>query len=298
MTNIMVKINKESNEMFNIVHVIDQDELDPTRRLLHSSGNMHFVTYNQDFVSPTLLAGWTEFRDFYGLTENHQLSWSWEEPPRFDPITKCSTQDRSNQTIASDLDGTLLVSRSAFPYYFLVALEAGSVYFTYLVLRRGRAPRHVARVQHVRGEAVAKTFLGADTALGTELVVTASGRVTGLAKEAGVLVGVHKKEVILKEFGTWGQCNGHELLVDLQDMCPLRFILIFFSTMLAAYIAWTTVSSSPEIDVTSQDTENRASSNKDHFNFIKMIQNEFWVFVDMASGRYVWRNLKSRSQGI
>ncbi|KAG4915663.1 hypothetical protein JHK87_053220 [Glycine soja] len=68
--------------------------------------------------------------------------------------------------------------------------------------------------------------------------------------------------------------------------------------MLAAYIAWTTVSSSPEIDVTSQDTENRASSNKDHFNFIKMIQNEFWVFVDMASGRYVWRNLKSRSQGI
>ncbi|KAH1257248.1 hypothetical protein HKD37_03G007211 [Glycine soja] len=72
MTNIMMKINKESDEMSFAIRWTDK--LKPTWHLIHSSGNMHSVTYNQDLVSPSLLAGWTKLREFYGLTGNHLVT--------------------------------------------------------------------------------------------------------------------------------------------------------------------------------------------------------------------------------
>ncbi|KAK7271087.1 hypothetical protein RJT34_26698 [Clitoria ternatea] len=83
-------------------------------------------------------------------------------------------------------------------------------------------------------------------------------------------------------------------------MCPLRFILVFFSAMLAGYFAWKTVRSSPNIDLVSDDSaeEEKSTSKKEDFDFKKMIENGFWVLVDMASGRYLWRNLRSAKEDI
>ncbi|KAL6953750.1 hypothetical protein U1Q18_049768 [Sarracenia purpurea var. burkii] len=78
-------------------------------------------------------------------------------------------------------------------------------------------------------------------------------------------------------------------------MCPLRFILVFFSAILAGYFAWRTVRSSPETDIVAlegSNTEKMSPKEKAEFNFKQTILNGFWVFVDMASGRYLWRNLR------
>ncbi|KAM7500312.1 hypothetical protein LguiA_024726 [Lonicera macranthoides] len=78
-------------------------------------------------------------------------------------------------------------------------------------------------------------------------------------------------------------------------MCPLRFILVFFSAILAGYFAWRTVRSSPEEEILGYEdsaVEKISPKDKQEFSFIKVLQNGFWVFVDMASGKYLWRNLR------
>lgn len=52
-------------------------------------------------------------------------------------------------------------------------------------------------------------------------------------------------------------------------MCPLRFILVFFSAVLAGYIAWRTVQSSPVVEkIVSDGSEDSISlEDKQEFSF-------------------------------
>lgn len=62
-------------------------------------------------------------------------------------------------------------------------------------------------------------------------------------------------------------------------MCPLRFILVFFSAVLAGFFAWRTVRSSPEeLDqVVSDDSEKTTLKEKEGFN-LKRVCLVFVVF--------------------
>ncbi|KAL9272919.1 hypothetical protein AKJ16_DCAP16463, partial [Drosera capensis] len=84
-------------------------------------------------------------------------------------------------------------------------------------------------------------------------------------------------------------------------MCPLRFILVFFSAVLAGYFAWRSLrSQSPEEDfsgdlISAGEAEkvNLEENDDEGKRSLKRIARDgFWVFVDMASGRYLWRNFK------
>ncbi|KAL8096645.1 uncharacterized protein LOC141692166 [Apium graveolens] len=79
-------------------------------------------------------------------------------------------------------------------------------------------------------------------------------------------------------------------------MCPMRFFLVFFSVILAGFVAWKSVGTSAATDsLFSEDSEDVKGSENDRqeHNITKMMQNGFWVFVDMASGKYLWKALRS-----
>ncbi|KAH1228588.1 hypothetical protein HKD37_10G028257 [Glycine soja] len=94
MIKTMMKINRKPKEMFNTTHIKDHpygevsrsfiDQLEHTWHLLDSYGNMHSITYNQDMVNPTILAGWTKLRDFYRKSSSdHDPFWTVSEPKAY-----------------------------------------------------------------------------------------------------------------------------------------------------------------------------------------------------------------------
>ena len=54
----------------------------------------------------------------------HMLSWCRAQ--RFD-IGKRSSEGQERQTVAADLDGTIVRSGGYFPYFVVVAMEGGSL---------------------------------------------------------------------------------------------------------------------------------------------------------------------------
>ncbi|KAK9054907.1 hypothetical protein SSX86_025986 [Deinandra increscens subsp. villosa] len=73
-------------------------------------------------------------------------------------------------------------------------------------------------------------------------------------------------------------------------MCPMRVFLVFFSAILAGYLTWKSVTTSIESEDMVSDDE--FSTNQQGSSIIKMGQNALYGFIDMATGKYMWRNLR------
>ncbi|XP_040964848.1 glycerol-3-phosphate 2-O-acyltransferase 6 isoform X2 [Gossypium hirsutum] len=138
----------------------------------------------------------------------------------FEPIWKCSGEGRSNQTVAADLNGTLLVSpNNAFIFISFVGLKIRNIELvsksvlpklyakdihpeTWRVFSSFGKRYIVTATPRIMVEPFVKSILVADKVIGTELQLTKSGRATGFTLNPGILVGEHKRAAILKEFGT------------------------------------------------------------------------------------------------
>ncbi|KAG6436798.1 hypothetical protein SASPL_101700 [Salvia splendens] len=82
-------------------------------------------------------------------------------------------------------------------------------------------------------------------------------------------------------------------------MCPLRIILIFLSATLAGFFLLRNLNSSPDLP---NDAVKEESDSSDSIPLSSKVCTAFgkgfWTCVDMASGRYLWRNLVSSTPKI
>lgn len=59
---------------------------------------------------------------------------STHSPSKIPTIYQCDSKGRENQTIAADMHGTLLIDRSLFPYFALIAFDVGGILRLLLLL--------------------------------------------------------------------------------------------------------------------------------------------------------------------
>lgn len=92
-----------------------------------------------------------------------------------------------------------------------------------------------------------------------------------------------------------------------KKMCPLRLILIFLSATLAGFFVLRNLRSQPhvednddvDVDIDAaphpQTSDSSNPSSNGNSKVRAALESGFWTFVDMASGRYLWRNMVSSS---
>ncbi|KAG6546001.1 hypothetical protein Mapa_012663 [Marchantia paleacea] len=84
-------------------------------------------------------------------------------------------------------------------------------------------------------------------------------------------------------------------------MCPMRIFLVFFSALLASYFAWRNYNKTEKpgiLDFTEDETEvfgDKAEENSASEVSAKL-RSGFWTFIDMATGRYLWQNLRPQTK--
>ncbi|KAH7387937.1 hypothetical protein KP509_16G049500 [Ceratopteris richardii] len=87
-----------------------------------------------------------------------------------------------------------------------------------------------------------------------------------------------------------------------RKMCPMRFLLVFFSLIVAAYLACKTYWMTGTEDAISSDQKDGAEEVNERDSAFKRvyakISSGMWCLVDMLSGRYLWFTLTSRSKQL
>ncbi|KAL8162488.1 hypothetical protein V2J09_013977 [Rumex salicifolius] len=124
-------------------------------------------------------------------------------PERFPPITKCLPEKKSYKSVAADLDGTLLISNSSFPYFMLVAVEAGSFLRGFILLLS--LPFII----------VSYLFVSESLAIKTMIFISFAGlRIRDIELAArGVLPRFYARDVRKESWEAFDRCQGRRVVV-------------------------------------------------------------------------------------